>query len=81
METKDINTLRKEANSLFKKAPEGSALEFVIDGQVYGTYDIPYNHFVEIDSKTPSEWVSGCVCFGISLKGLDNPKVEIRIRE
>lgn len=81
METKSISTLRRKANSLFKKAPEGSALEFVIDGQVYGTYDIPYNHFVEIDSKTPSEWVNGCVCFGITLKGLDNPEVEIRIKE
>jgi hypothetical protein len=79
METKSISTLRRKANSLFKKAPEGSVLEFVIDGQVYGTYDIPYNHFVEPDSKTPSEWVNGCACFGIELRGLKSPHVEIRI--
>ena len=81
MEVKSINTLRKEAGKLFKKAPEGSALEFVIDGQVCGTYVIPENHFVTLDSKTPAEWVNGCVCFGIDLRGLKPSHVEIRISE
>ena len=81
MEVKNIDTLRKEVKRLFKKAPEGSTLEFVIDGQVYGTYDVPKNHFVTLDSKTPVEWVNGCACFGIELRGLKSPHVEIRISE
>ena len=80
MNASKLAKLRRQANYLFRKNPENSTMEFVINGQVYGTYTIPYDHFVEPDSKTPVEWVNGCVCFGIDYKGLDNPKVEIRMK-
>lgn len=73
--------LRKQVNKLFKSSPEGSKIEFVVNDEVKGTYYIPINHFVSIDSKTPIDWLNGCLCFEVELKGLKNAKVGLRMRK
>jgi hypothetical protein len=47
---------------------------------VRGTYDIPENHFVTLDSIRPIDWLNGCLCFEVELKGLKNAKVGLRMR-
>jgi hypothetical protein len=54
---------------LFKGRPAGSVIQLIIDDKVYGSYEIPENHFVTIDSKSPIDWLNQCVCFA-ELKGL-----------
>jgi hypothetical protein len=71
--------LRAQVNRLFKSNPEGSTIEFVVNDEVRGTYDIPRNHYVEIDSKRPIDWLNGCLCFEVDLKGLKNAKVGLRM--
>ena len=72
--------LRKQVNRLFKSNPEGSTIEFVVNDEVKGTYDIPQNHFVTLDSKRPIDWLNGCLRFEVELKGLKNVKVGLRMR-
>ena len=72
--------LRKQVNRLFKSNSEGSTIEFVVNDEVKGTYDIPQNHFVTLDSKRPIDWLNGCLCFEVELKGLKNAKVGLRMR-
>lgn len=75
-----IAALRAQVNRLFKSNPEGSTIEFVVNDEVRGTYDIPQNHFVTLDSKRPIDWLNGCLCFEVELKGLKNAKVGLRMR-
>ena len=80
MDNTKLATLCKQVNRLFKSGPEGSTIEFVVNDEVKGTYDIPQNHFVSLDSKSPIDWLNGCVCFEVDLKGLKNAKVGLRMR-
>lgn len=80
MDNTKLATLRKQVNRLFKSGPEGSTIEFVVNDEVKGTYDIPQNHFVSLDSKSPIDWLNGCVCFEVDMKGIKNAKVGLRMR-
>ena len=71
--------LRAQVNRLFKSNPEGSVIEFVVNDEVKGSYDIPQNHFVTLDSKRPIDWLNGCL-FEVGLNGLKNVKVGLRMR-
>jgi hypothetical protein len=70
--------LRKQVDQLFRSNPEGTVIEFVVNDEVKGSYEIPVNHFVTLDSKTPLNWLNGLLCFEV--KGLKNAKVNLRIR-
>jgi hypothetical protein len=72
--------LRAQVNRLFKSNPEGSTIEFVVNDEVRGEYTIPCNHYIEIDSKRPIEWLKGCLRFEVELKGIKNVKVGLRMR-
>ena len=68
--------LRKMVNDLFRSNPEGSVIEFVLNDKVAGSYQIPVNHFVTLDSKTPRRWFELLCVFNIK----DGDKVELRIK-
>ena len=68
--------LRAQVNRLFKSNPEGSTIEFVVNDEVIGTYDIPENHFVTLDNKRPIDWLIGCLCFYVK----PGDKIGLRIR-
>ena len=72
--------LRKQVDQLFRSNPEGAVIEFVVNDEVKGTYEIPQNHFVTLDSKTPLGWLNGCICFEIDMRGIKNPKVNLRMK-
>lgn len=73
--------LRKMVNDLFRSNPEGSVIEFVLNDKVAGSYQIPVNHFVTLDSKTPVDWLNQLLVFEVELNSLKNPKVNLRIRQ
>lgn len=73
--------LRKQVDQLFRSNPEGTVIEFVVNNEVKGSYDIPVNHFVTLDSKTPLHWLNELLCFEVDLKSLKSPKVNLRIRQ
>ena len=70
--------LRAQVNRLFKSNPEGSVIELVINDKVSDEciYTIPHNHYVEIDSKSPIDWLNVCLCFCVK----SGDKVGLRIR-
>ena len=72
--------LRKQVNQLFRTNPEGAVIEFVVNDEVKGSYEIPQNHFVTLDSETPLNWLNLCMCFEVDIKGIKNPKVNLRIK-
>ena len=76
MEKNKAAKLRSEVNRLFKTNPEGSVIECVANGQVIGEYDIPKNHFVTLDSKTPLQWLNLLLVF----EARDSNDVQLRIR-
>lgn len=80
MNSTKVAALRKQVNQLFRSNPEGAVIEFVVNDEVKGTYEIPQNHFVTLDSKTPLDWLNGCICFEVDMRGIKNPKVNLRIK-
>ncbi len=80
MNTARVTALRKQVNSLFRNNPEGSVIELVVNNKVVGDYEIPVNHYVSLDSKTPTQWLNGCICFEVDLKGIKNAKVNLQMR-
>lgn len=74
MEKKLIRQIRR----ISKTIKRGESIDLMYDGQSIANYD-----FVEwsIDCKTPEQWLRGCICFEISLKGLDISKVELRYNQ
>ena len=81
MNTVKMAALRKQVNRLFRGNPEGSVIELVADNKVIGEYEIPQNHYVTLDSKTPLDWLNQTICFEIDLKGIKNAKVDLRVRK
>ena len=69
MDKTKLNKLRAQVNRLFKGRPAGSVIQLMIGDKVYGSYEIPENHFVTLDSKSPIDWLNQCVCLA-ELKGL-----------
>jgi hypothetical protein len=76
MEKNKAAKLRSQVNRLFKANPEGSVIECVANGQVVGEYEIPQNHFVTLDSKTPLQWFNLLLVFEVK----DSNDVQLRIR-
>lgn len=71
MEKKLIRQIRK----IEKTIQCGDTIDLMYEGKSIASYE-----FVEwsIDSNTPEQWLRGCICFEIGLKGLDINKVELR---
>jgi hypothetical protein len=80
MDNTKLARLRAQVYRLFKSSPEGSTIEFVVNDEVKGEYTIPENHFITLDSKSPIDWLNGCVCFEVDMKGIKNAKVGLRMR-
>ena len=74
MEKKLIRQIRR----IEKTIQCGESIDLMYDGQSIANYE-----FTEwtIDSKTPEQWLRGCLCFEISLKGLDINKVELKYNQ
>lgn len=70
-----MKKLIKQIKQIEKTIKRGESIDLMYDGQSIANYD-----FVEwsIDCKTPEQWLRGCICFEISLKGRDINKVELR---
>ena len=70
-----MKKLIKQIKQIEKTIKRGESIDLIYDGQSITNYD-----FVEwsIDCKTPEQWLRGCICFEISLKGRDINKVELR---
>ena len=80
MNSTKVAALRKQVDQLFRSNPEGAVIEFVVNDEVKGSYEIPHDHFVTLDSKTPLNWLNGCICFEVDMRGIKNPKVNLRIK-
>lgn len=76
MERKLIRQIRQ----ISKAIKRGESIDLIYDGEVLP--DCRYN-FTEwsIDSKTPEQWLRGCLVFEIDLKGRDINKVELRYNQ
>ena len=70
-----MKKLIKQIRQIEKTIKRGENIDLMYDGQSIANYE-----FVEWsnDSKTPEQWLRGCICFEIDLKGRDISKVELR---
>ena len=68
--------LEQEIKKYDKKLKRGDRIELLYDGEQIAKYD-----FFErsIDSKSPLQWLRGCLAFDISLKGRDISKVSLKL--
>ena len=73
-----MKKLIKQIKQIEKTIKRGESIDLIYDGQSIANYD-----FVEwsIDCKTPEQWLRGCICFEISLKGRDINKVELKYNQ
>lgn len=71
MEKKLIRQIRK----IEKTIQCGDTIDFMYEGESLANYE-----FVEwsIDSKTPEDWLRGCLCFEIRFKKRDINKVSLK---
>ena len=69
-----INKLLRKIGKIEDTIQMGDKLFFNYDGKQVADYQ-----FVEWsrDSKPPTDWFRECVCFEVTLRGLDPTKVEI----
>jgi len=81
MDARKMAMLRKQVSRLFRSSPEGSVIEFVVNDKVVGEYEIPQNHYVTLDSKTPIDWLNQTICFELELKSIRCSKVNVRVRK
>ena len=84
MDAKELRKLRSKVMRLFRENPEGSAIDFLVNGEQKGCYVIPHNHFVTIDMKSPKDWLNQNICFDVDLRQLktnEQLKVELRVRK
>ena len=81
MDARKMAMLRKQVSRLFRSNPEGSVIEFVVNDKVVGEYEIPQNHYITLDSKTPIDWFNQTMCFEVDLKGIKNAKINVCVRQ
>ena len=81
MDKGKLSSLQRQVKSLFKNNQEGNVIEFLVNNEVKGEYTIPQNHYIEIDSKSPTDWLNGCICFEVELKGMSNANISLKIRK
>ena len=73
-EKEHINKLLRQIEEIEDTIQMGDKIFFNYDGKQVAEYQ-----FVEwsMDAKSPMDWFNGCVCFEVTIKGLDPTKVEI----
>ena len=64
--------LISEVKAWGKKCAIGDVLQLEYEGQIIGEYENIDNW--HIDSKTPEQWIRGCIAFEIKMKGRDIEK-------
>ena len=69
MDKAKLTQLRAQVNRLFRGRPEGSVIQLMLGSQEIEHYEIPENHFITIDSKSPIDWLNQAVCFA-ELRGI-----------
>jgi hypothetical protein len=74
MERKLIRQIKRVSKTIKR----GESIDLMYDGQSIANYE-----FTEwtIDSKTPEQWLRGCLVFEIDLKGRDINKVELKYNQ
>ena len=67
--------LEKEIKKFSKNIKMGDKIELMYDGESIAEYV-----FVEwsLDSKTPLDWLRGCMCFDVALKNRDESKLSLK---
>lgn len=74
MTTKQLeNKVKRITRSLEK----GDAIEMLYDGECIAKYDNKYGEIFSPDTKTPLQWLRGCLVFEVALRGRDASKVEL----
>ena len=64
--------LISEVKAWGKTTAIGDVLQLEYEGQILGEYKVI--DYWTIDSKTPEQWIRGCIAFDIELKGRDIEK-------
>ena len=67
--------LEQEVRKIDKQLKCGETIDLIYDGDKIAQYEFTER---SIDCKTPLQWLRGCLCFEISLKGLDINKVTLK---
>lgn len=70
-----LKKLEKEIRKIDKQLKCGDSIELMYDGESIAKYEFTER---SIDCKTPLQWLRGCLCFEISLKGRDINKVTLK---
>ena len=79
MDSYRVARLREQVKRMFNTNPPGTVIQLNIGNKVCGQYEIPENHFVTLDMKTPVDWLKGALTFSEidGIKG--NPSLSIKI--
>lgn len=64
--------LISEVKAWGKQNAIGDVLQLEYEGQILGEYKV--SDYWYADSKTPEQWIRGCIAFEIELKGRDIEK-------
>lgn len=67
--------LEQEIKKIDKQLKCGETIDLIYDGDKITQYEFTER---SIDCKTPLQWLRGCLCFDISLKGRDINKVTLK---
>ena len=76
-----LTKLVRQVNRLARKAEDKNVIQMMYEGEngieVIASYECLGMY--EPDVKSPEEWVRGCSCFEVTLKGRDIEKVTLRM--
>ena len=66
--------LENQVRRFSTEIKKGDTINMIYDGEIIADYQ--FNEW-SIDSKTPYDWLIGCLIFQIQLKGRDTKKVSL----
>ena len=72
-----LSKLVRQVNRLARKAENDNVIQMMHEGEVIAEYSCDCMY--EPDAKSPEEWVRGCSCFEVMLKGRDIEKITLRM--
>ena len=72
-----LTKLVRQVNGFARKAENDNVIQMMYEGEVIAEYSCDCMY--EPDVKSPEEWVRGCSCFEVTLRGRDLEKVTLRM--
>ena len=72
-----LSKLVRQVNGFARKAENDNVIQMMYEGEVIAEYSCDCMY--EPDVKSPEEWVRGCSCFEVTLRGRDLEKVTLRM--